>query len=79
MSYRPRKWLIFSKYKQVIRLLSTSYPQIEDNLCKQEVFHILTKKIIKKFLQDIEIKEFLPYIYSGLFSKYSKYKDFRDF
>ena len=60
----------FSKYKQVIMLLSTSYPQIEDNLCKQEVFHILIKKFLKTKLQHIEKIEFLPYIYSGLFLKH---------
>ena len=67
MSYQPRKIRIFFKYKQVIILLSTNYPQIEDNLCKQEVFHILIKKFLKLKLQHIEKKEFLPYIYSGLF------------
>ena len=79
MSYRPRKHLIFLKYKQVILLLSTSYPQIEDNLCKREVFHIYMKKIKKINLQDIEKKEFLPYIYSGLFLKCRKYKALKDF
>ena len=67
MSYRPRKWSVFLKYKQVMLLLSTSYPQIEDNLCKRKVFHIFVKKVIKINLQDIEINEFLPYIYSGYF------------
>ena len=79
MSYRPRKWLNFSKYKQVILLLSTTYPQIEDNLCKQEVFHIFMKKTLKINLQDIEIKEFLPYIYSGLLLKCRNYKALRYF
>ena len=79
MSYRPGKWLIFSKYKQVILLLSTTYPQNEDNLCKQEVFHISTKNLKKIILQDIEIKEFIPYIYSGLFLKCRNYKALRYF
>ncbi len=56
----------------VFKFYPQGYPQIEDNLCKQRVIHIFYKNNKKIYLQDIEIKKFLPYIYSGFCCKSCK-------
>lgn len=56
-------------YKHVIIFLSTSYPQIEDNLWKQSIIHIFMKNNYKNKITRYWKKEFLPYIYGGFLMK----------